>query len=59
MRTASVIAMKDHQHRARRIGRAVAARRRLERTTERRGRIWVNGHELGGTDPRYQHLGAL
>jgi hypothetical protein len=63
MSNTSVIAMSDHQDRSRRVGRAVAARRRLEsRGDERRrrerggGRVWVNGHELGGTDPRLAHL---
>jgi hypothetical protein len=34
--------------------RAVGARKRLDRV---RGRVWINGRELGGTDPRYAHLG--
>jgi hypothetical protein len=56
MRKSSVTAMSDH--RGRRIERAVAARRRLRRTRERRGggRVWVNGSELGGSDPRFAHL---
>jgi hypothetical protein len=59
----SVIAMSDYGDRARRISRAAAARRRLDshgegRTGGRRGggRLWVNGRELGGTDPRHAHL---
>jgi hypothetical protein len=49
-------------HRERRVGQAVAARRRLDRSGDRRrrarggGRLWVNGSELGGTDARYAHL---
>jgi hypothetical protein len=60
--TSSVIAMSDYGERSRRIGRAVAARRRLGAPEERRartrpgGRVWVNGRELGGTDPRHEHL---
>ena len=36
----------------------IEARRRLDalRST---GRAWVNGRELGGTDPRVAHLSAL
>ena len=54
--------MSDHRDRTRRVERAVAARRRLdvgderERSGRRGGRVWVNGHELGGTDPRHAHL---
>jgi hypothetical protein len=55
MKTSSVTEITD-----RRVRRAVAARRRL--TSERRrharrtGRVWINGSELGGTDPRHAHL---
>ena len=54
------------EERRRRISRAVAARRRLDRApfpSERRraerragGRAWVNGIEVGGTDPRHSPL---
>jgi hypothetical protein len=33
--------------------RVIEARRRLDRPT---GRVWVNGREVGGVDPRYAHL---
>jgi hypothetical protein len=64
MRNSPVIAISDHQERSRRVGRAVAARRRLDAlgAGDRRsgprtgGRVWVNGLELGGTDPRHAHL---
>ena len=63
MRTSSVTAISDHQDRSRRVGRAVAARRRLDssgdyprRRLRAGGRLWVNGQELGGTDPRHAHL---
>jgi hypothetical protein len=59
----SVVAIEE---RRRRISRAVAARRRLDRApfpSERRGRerraggrVWVNGIEVGGTDPRHTPL---
>ena len=48
----------------RRVSRAVAARRRLDRAPfpvrDRRagGRAWVNGVEVGGTDPRHSTLAA-
>jgi hypothetical protein len=65
MKTSSVISMHNEDG-SRRVGRAVAARRRLDaarrdrRPRERRGgRLWVNGRELGGTDPRLAHLGPL
>jgi hypothetical protein len=44
-------------HRAagnRRVGRAIDARRGL--AASRVGRAWINGHEVGGADPRYIHL---
>jgi hypothetical protein len=54
------------ERRSRRISRAVAARRRLDRAPfparrggERHragGRAWVNGIEIGGTDPRHAPL---
>jgi hypothetical protein len=37
-----------------RMPRVIDASRRLARP---RGRVWLNGHEVGGTDPRYAHLG--
>jgi hypothetical protein len=50
--------------RRRTVARAVAARRRLDRAPFPRarergragGRAWVNGVELGGTDPRHAPL---
>ena len=45
-----VITMSDYGDRARRVSRAAAASRRGG------GRLWVNGRELGGTDPRHAHL---
>jgi len=55
--------------RGRRISRAVAARRHLDRSPlptmpgdgdrpRAGGRVWLNGVELGGTDPRHGTLGA-
>ena len=50
--------------RSRRLNRAVDARRRLRDVTpERRerersrGRVWVNGGELGGARAAFAHLG--
>ena len=63
MTTSTVITMSDYGDRSRRVGRAVAARRRLDSARRERrrserggGRVWVNGRELGGTDPRHAHL---
>jgi hypothetical protein len=65
MRENRVIGMTD---RRRRVSRAVAARKRLERESAERdrrqaprtgGRLWLNGIELGGTDPRHAGLAAL
>jgi hypothetical protein len=66
MKTSPVTAMSDYEDRTRRVSRALAARRRIDRAArgERRrrerggGRVWVNGRELGGTDPRHAHLTA-
>jgi hypothetical protein len=35
-------------------GRAVAARRELP--ARKVGRVWLNGCEVGGADPRFVHL---
>jgi hypothetical protein len=46
-------------HRAdgdRRVGQAIKARDDL--ATRGVGRAWLNGREVGGTDPRYTHLEA-
>lgn len=51
---ATVISLSAARARDPRTPRAIEARRRLTRAT---GRAWVNGREVGGTDPRYAHLG--
>ena len=51
---ATVLSLSAARTRHHRIPRAIEARRRLER---RRGRVWINGRELGGPDQRYAHLG--
>jgi hypothetical protein len=66
MNASPVIAI---DNRRRRVSHAVAARRRLDRApfpgdrrSERRdarratGRVWLNGVEVGGTDPRHSSL---
>ena len=68
VRKGSVVAIGEYEDRGRRVRRAMAARRRLHDSGagagERRrgprtgGRVWVNGAELGGTDPRHAHLAA-
>ena len=51
------------ERRERRISRAVTARRSLDRAQlpdhdpgRAGGRVWLNGSELGGTDPRHAPL---
>jgi hypothetical protein len=41
--------------RERRMSRVVQARRRLP-SPRGGGRAWINGREVGGSDPRYSHL---
>ena len=66
MNASPVVAIDD---RRKRVSHAVAARRRLDRAPfpgDRRdehggpnrpaGRVWLNGIELGGTDPRHSTL---
>ena len=36
-----------------RMPRVIEASRRLHRPS---GRVWLNGREVGGPDPRYEHL---
>jgi hypothetical protein len=54
-----------NDRRSRRVSRAMAARRTLDRAPlpgrdrdDRRagGRVWVNGVEMGGTHPRHEPL---
>jgi hypothetical protein len=55
--TARAARRRGDLHRAdgdRRVGRAIDARRGL--ATRGVGRAWINGSEVGGTDPRYIHL---
>lgn len=63
MRPAAVTRIEDG--RERRISKAVSARRRFDRAPfparhdpdpRTGGRAWVNGAELGGTDPRHAPL---
>jgi hypothetical protein len=66
MNASPVTAIDD---RRRRVSHAVAARRRLDRapfpaqrrseqreSPRRAGRVWLNGVEVGGTDPRHSSL---
>ena len=53
----NVVALPEEPERIRRrMVLATAARRRLEPTPPPRGRAWINGREVGGTNPRYAHL---
>ena len=40
-----------------RMSRTIQARRRLN-SPRGGGRAWINGREVGGTDPRWDHLSA-
>ena len=46
------------RERAQRLSRAIHARRRLN-SPRGGGRAWINGREVGGTDPRYSHLATV
>jgi hypothetical protein len=50
---ASVVSLSAARARPR-VPRVTEAGRRLGRPV---GRVWLNGRELGGPDPRYAHLG--
>jgi hypothetical protein len=64
MRSGAVTKIEDG--RGRRVSRAMAARRQLGRTSSAvravdaplraGGRVWVNGVEVGGMDPRHATL---
>ena len=63
MESSTVIRFAERRTRENRIGRAMAARRRLgdvEPETERgQGRAWINGYEVGGPDRRFAHLSVF
>jgi len=40
-----------------RMSRTIQARRRLI-SPRGGGRVWINGREVGGQDPRYAHLAS-
>jgi hypothetical protein len=68
MRSAHLISISEGRAAARardrRVDRAISTRRRLREAGERRrgaprrrgGRAWINGREVGGTDPRFEQL---
>jgi hypothetical protein len=51
MKNAQVVNLPSGTARYRRVARVADVRQ-----AARRGRVWVNGREVGGTDPRYAHL---
>ena len=51
---ATVVSMNAARRRDPRIPRVIEARRGLRPT----GRVWLNGREVGGADPRYAHLSS-
>lgn len=60
MEQSTVIRLDDRRTRETMIGNARDARRRLDQADDepgrRRGRIWINGVELGGPERRFAHL---
>ena len=64
MSNPAVIPLDDHRRRSRRFTRALAAEALLRAAIEDAanpqeplsGRAWINGREVGGTEPRYAHL---
>ena len=53
MKNAQLINLPTGTARYRRVARVSEVRQAV-----RRGRVWVNGRELGGTEARYAHLAA-
>jgi hypothetical protein len=56
-----VVTLPRGSARDRRLPRVIEARRRLRavrtgRGSVRTGRVWINGREVGGADPRFGHL---
>jgi hypothetical protein len=52
--TARAPVQSHRDDRRRRLMQAIDARRGLK--SRGSGRAWINGREVGGTDPRYLHL---
>ncbi len=50
-----LIRLPRNPHRDRQVFQTVQARRRLTSPLGG-GRAWINGREVGGSDPRYAHL---
>jgi hypothetical protein len=66
MESSTVIRFAERRTRQSRISRAMDARRRLaeveheqENDDRARGRAWINGLEVGGTDRRFAHLAVF
>lgn len=63
MPDAKIISMRSpatsprERKRDQRLSRVIEARSRV--TGVKRGRAWINGREVGGTDPRFAHLAAM
>jgi hypothetical protein len=64
MSSPAVIAFDSHRRRGRRFSRALAAEALLRAPVEDAskpkqpltGRAWINGREVGGTEPHHAHL---
>jgi len=46
----------NQQDRRRSLALVTAARRRLDEEPRQRGRVWINGREVGGASARFDHL---
>ena len=55
---ATVVSLPRSGDRNRLLTRVINTRRQLATGAEVRGRAWINGREVGGTDPRLAHLAA-
>ena len=56
MQRASVISLNDARRRSARVAQAIDARRRLRPSRRPRGRVWLNGAELGPADAAFSYL---
>ena len=63
MESATVVNLDLRRERGRRVARVIDTRRQIESGDRRRrprrgGRLWLNGHEFGGSRDGLAHLGV-
>ena len=57
MEAARIVSLPEEPKRTRsRVLSAIAARQRLEGGSRPQGRAWINGREVGGSNPRFAYL---